>query len=400
MENEGDEKNQMANVSLVNVEKTYSNGFRAVKRFNLEIRDGEFIIFVGPSGCGKSTTMRMIAGLEEISSGELWIDGQLANFLEPGQRGLSMVFQNYALYPYMSVYENMAFGLRVHGEKRTEIDQKVRETAKLLQIDHLLDRRPSALSGGQKQRVAIGSVLVREPKLLLMDEPLSNLDAKLRGQMRVELAKIHKQFSSTIVYVTHDQVEAMTLADRIVVMKEGEIQQIASPNEIYNNPINQFVAGFIGSPSMNFLPVRCGVENGIFFLQAGESRLVLPPLLAKRIKDQGGLGKELILGIRPEDLYRKDEEQERAGQSGILQMDGKKSGGELLMKVMVREGLGAEVLLHGEIEGENACVKLAPSCVTNPGETIALCPDMKKIKLFDAQTGDNLLYLNMTGSNG
>ncbi len=383
--NEGDEKNQMANVSLVNVEKTYPNGFQAVKRFNLDIRDGEFIIFVGPSGCGKSTTMRMIAGLEEISSGELWIDGQLANFLEPGQRELSMVFQNYALYPYMSVYENMAFGLRVHKVERSEIDRKVRETARMLQIDHLLDRRPAALSGGQKQRVAIGSVLVREPKLLLMDEPLSNLDAKLRSQMRVELAKIHRRFSSTIVYVTHDQVEAMTLADRIVVMKEGEIQQIASPNEIYNNPVNQFVAGFIGSPSMNFLPVRSGVENGNYFLQAGESRLAIPALLAKRIKDQGGFGKELILGIRPEDLHRKKEMSESAGQTG----------GELQMKVMVREGLGAEVLLHGEIAGENACVKLDPSCGTRPGETIALVPDMTKIKLFDAQTGENLLYLSL-----
>ncbi len=393
--NKGDEKNQMANVSLVNVEKTYSNGFRAVKRFNLEIRDGEFIIFVGPSGCGKSTTMRMIAGLEEISSGELWIDGQLANFLEPGQRQLSMVFQNYALYPYMSVYENMAFGLRVHKVDRSEIDRKVRETARLLQIDHLLDRRPSALSGGQKQRVAIGSVLVREPKLLLMDEPLSNLDAKLRSQMRVELAKIHERFSSTIVYVTHDQVEAMTLADRIVVMREGEIQQIASPNEIYNNPINQFVAGFIGSPSMNFLPVRSGVENGNYFLQAGKSRLLISDLLAKRIKDQSGLGKELVLGIRPEDLHLQKEEKTSADRIEKEKLGRGQNRGTLQMKVMVREGLGAEVLLHGEIEGENACVKLDPSCETRPGEMISLYPDMTKIKLFDAQTGDNLLYMNL-----
>lgn len=379
----------MANVSLVNVEKTYSNGFQAVKRFNLDIRDGEFIIFVGPSGCGKSTTMRMIAGLEEISSGELWIDGQLANFLEPGQRQLSMVFQNYALYPYMSVYENMAFGLRVHKVDKAEIDRKVKETARLLQIDHLLSRKPAALSGGQKQRVAIGSVLVREPKLLLMDEPLSNLDAKLRSQMRVELAKIHERFSSTIVYVTHDQVEAMTLADRIVVMKEGEIQQIASPNEIYNNPVNQFVAGFIGSPSMNFLPARSGVENGIFFLQVGENRLPISDLLAKRIKDQGGFGKELVLGIRPEDLHLAENDREAD--------EAARRNGKIQMKVLVREELGAEVLLHGEIEGENACVKLDPSCETKPGETIALCPDMSKMKLFDAQTGENLLYLKLKG---
>ena len=275
----------MANVSLVDVDKSYSNGFHAVKKFNLEIQDGEFVIFVGPSGCGKSTTLRMIAGLEEISSGELWIDGVLSNYLEPGERGLSMVFQNYALYPYMTVYENMAFGLRVHKMEKAEIDKRVREAAALLQIDHLLDQRPAALSGGQKQRVAIGSVLVRKPKLFLMDEPLSNLDAKLRGQMRVELAKIHHQFGATIIYVTHDQVEAMTLGDRIVVMNEGEIQQVAAPAELYNNPINQFVAGFIGSPSMNMIPVTLVPnEEGNPCLDFAGTKLEISRMLGRKLQ--------------------------------------------------------------------------------------------------------------------
>lgn len=366
----------MANVSLVSVSKSYSNGFQAVKDFNLEIKDGEFIIFVGPSGCGKSTTLRMVAGLEDISSGELWIDDQLANFLEPGERGLSMVFQNYALYPYMSVYENMAFGLRVNHMDKAEIDKRVREAAELLQISHLLDRKPNALSGGQKQRVAIGSVLVRKPKLFLMDEPLSNLDAKLRTQMRVELAKIHRQFGATIIYVTHDQVEAMTLGDRIVVMKEGVIQQVASPNELYNNPVNQFVAGFIGSPAMNFLKVHVTREGEQTILKCGEYRLAVSKLLEHRLQEKGYLGKELMLGIRPEDLHEDGSEDCR------LQMD-----------VMVREGLGAEVLLHGEIIGEPACAKMPPSCQVQNHEKIWLYPDMSKVKLFDVDTEENILYI-------
>ena len=242
----------MADISLVNVCKTYKGGQNAVKDFNLDIRDRELIIFVGPSGCGKSTTLRMIAGLEDISSGELWMDDCLMNMVEPKNRNLSMVFQNYALYPHMTVYENMAFGLRVRRTAPGEIDARVREAARILEISHLLDRRPAALSGGQKQRVAIGSVIVRKPKAYLMDEPLSNLDAKLRAQMRVEIAKLHKQLNATIIYVTHDQVEAMTLGTRIVVMNQGMIQQVAPPAELYRNPVNKFVAGFIGSPTMNF----------------------------------------------------------------------------------------------------------------------------------------------------
>ena len=242
----------MSEITLKNVSKKYGNGNFAVREFNLDIHDKEFIIFVGPSGCGKSTTLRMIAGLEDITDGELWIDGQLCNYLEPQQREMSMVFQNYALYPNMTVYGNIAFALKIRKVPKAEIDRQVHEVAKILEIEHLLDRRPSALSGGQKQRVAIGSAIIRQPKAFLMDEPLSNLDAKLRTQMRVELAKLHKKLNTTIIYVTHDQTEAMTLASKIVVMKGGVMQQAAAPTAIYNHPANKFVAGFIGSPSMNF----------------------------------------------------------------------------------------------------------------------------------------------------
>lgn len=366
----------MANVLLSEVGKSYKNGFQAVKDFNLEIQDGEFIIFVGPSGCGKSTTLRMIAGLEDITSGELWIDDKLVNFVEPRERGLSMVFQNYALYPYMSVYENMAFGLRCAKVGKQEIDTRVREAAKMLEISHLLERKPSALSGGQKQRVAIGSVLVRRPGLFLMDEPLSNLDAKLRTQMRVELAKIHKQMGATIIYVTHDQVEAMTLGTRIVVMKEGIIQQVAAPNDLYNNPVNQFVAGFIGSPAMNFLSVETVIRDGQMMLEFDGNCLTVPPVLERRLKDRGYAGKRLIFGIRPEDLH----------EAGDIFC-------RMSMKVEVRESLGAEVLLHGKTAGEPVCAKLPPSGGAAQGDTVWLHPDLSRAKFFDCETGENVLYV-------
>lgn len=243
----------MSEIVLRNICKRYENEHYAVKDFNLEIQDREFVIFVGPSGCGKSTTLRMIAGLEEISDGELWIDGELCNYYEPKDRGMSMVFQNYALYPHMTVYQNLAYALKIRKVPKNEIDQKVHQVAKTLEIEALLDRKPSALSGGQKQRVAIGSAIIRKPKAFLMDEPLSNLDAKLRAQMRIELAKLHRELETTIIYVTHDQTEAMTLGSKIVVMKDGIVQQADTPANIYNNPANLFVAGFIGSPAMNFL---------------------------------------------------------------------------------------------------------------------------------------------------
>lgn len=243
----------MASLSLKNVCKVYPNGFVAVKDFNLEIADQEFIIFVGPSGCGKSTTLRMIAGLEEISSGELWIGDKMVNDVEPKDRDIAMVFQNYALYPHMSVYDNMAFGLKLRKVPKAEIDKAVHEAAKILDIEHLLDRKPKALSGGQRQRVAMGRAIVRSPKVFLMDEPLSNLDAKLRVQMRVEISKLHQRLQTTIIYVTHDQTEAMTLGTRIVVLKDGIIQQVDTPQNLYNTPNNIFVAGFIGSPQMNLI---------------------------------------------------------------------------------------------------------------------------------------------------
>ena len=378
----------MANISLVNVCKTYKNGYSAVKDFNLEIRDKDFIIFVGPSGCGKSTTLRMIAGLEEISSGELWIDDCLMNMVEPKNRELSMVFQNYALYPHMSVYENMAFSLRVRKLPKEEIDRRVREAAGTLEISHLLDRRPAALSGGQRQRVAIGSVIVRQPKVYLMDEPLSNLDAKLRGQMRVELARLHRELGATIIYVTHDQVEAMTLGTRIVVMKDGRIQQVAAPAELYENPINQFVAGFIGSPSMNFLEVSVKKEKEITWVCGKSWRLPLGAAAARRAADRSCTGKRVILGIRPEDLHQEGPD-----------------GAALEMEIHVRELLGAEVILHGDIAGDmdetggaadkksQLAAKLPPDCNARPGEHIRLFVDMSRIKLFDADTGENILYI-------
>ncbi|MCD7995376.1 MAG: sn-glycerol-3-phosphate ABC transporter ATP-binding protein UgpC [Clostridia bacterium] len=378
----------MADISLVNVCKTYKGGQNAVRDFNLDIKDRELIIFVGPSGCGKSTTLRMIAGLEDISSGELWMDDCLMNMVEPKNRNLSMVFQNYALYPHMTVYENMAFGLRVRRIPSGEIDARVREAARILEISHLLDRRPAALSGGQKQRVAIGSVIVREPKAYLMDEPLSNLDAKLRAQMRVEIAKLHKQLNATIIYVTHDQVEAMTLGTRIVVMNQGMIQQVAPPAELYRNPVNKFVAGFIGSPTMNFLDVDVLEEDGTVWLQGQGWRLPLEGYQAKKLKDKGYRGKRVTLGIRPEDLHQ----EECSGKNGSSGLNGNGSGW-IGAYISVREMLGSEVLLHGNTgETGQLSARMPASCPVKPGEFLRLYVDMPQIKLFDIQTEENILF--------
>ena len=378
----------MADISLVNVCKTYKGGQNAVKDFNLDIRDRELIIFVGPSGCGKSTTLRMIAGLEDISSGELWMDDCLMNMVEPKNRNLSMVFQNYALYPHMTVYENMAFGLRVRRTAPGEIDARVREAARILEISHLLDRRPAALSGGQKQRVAIGSVIVRKPKAYLMDEPLSNLDAKLRAQMRVEIAKLHKQLNATIIYVTHDQVEAMTLGTRIVVMNRGMIQQVAPPAELYRNPVNIFVAGFIGSPTMNFLDVDVLEEDGTVWLLGQGWRLPLEGYQASKLKDKGYTGKRITLGIRPEDLHQ----EECSGKNGSSGLNGNGSGW-IGAYISVREMLGSEVLLHGNTgDTGQLSARMPASCRVKPGEFLRLYVDMSQIKLFDIQTEENILF--------
>lgn len=378
----------MADISLVNVCKTYKGGQNAVKDFNLDIKDRELIIFVGPSGCGKSTTLRMIAGLEDISSGELWMDDCLMNMVEPKNRNLSMVFQNYALYPHMTVYENMAFGLRVRRIPSGEIDARVREAARILEISHLLDRRPAALSGGQKQRVAIGSVIVRKPKAYLMDEPLSNLDAKLRAQMRVEIAKLHKQLNATIIYVTHDQVEAMTLGTRIVVMNQGMIQQVAPPAELYRNPVNKFVAGFIGSPTMNFLDVDVLEEDGTVWLLGQGWRLPLEGYQARKLKDKGYTGKRVTLGIRPEDLHQ-EEYSQKNGSNGL---NGNGSGW-IGAYISVREMLGSEVLLHGNTgDMGQLSARMPASCRVKPGEFLRLYVDMPQIKLFDIQTEENILF--------
>ena len=266
----------MASLSLQHINKTYPNGFQAVKDFNLEIEDKEFIIFVGPSGCGKSTTLRMIAGLEEISGGTLKIGDKVMNDVEPKDRDIAMVFQNYALYPHMTVYDNMAFGLKLRKVPKDQIDKAVREAARILDLEKLLDRKPKALSGGQRQRVAMGRAIVRNPKVFLMDEPLSNLDAKLRVQMRIEISKLHENLGATIIYVTHDQTEAMTLGTRIVVLKDGVIMQVDSPQKLYNQPNNLFVAGFIGSPQMNFVDAQCVVEGAKAFLKFDKYQVELP----------------------------------------------------------------------------------------------------------------------------
>ena len=381
----------MSNIVLKNVCKSYDKEHYAVQDFSLEIPDREFVIFVGPSGCGKSTTLRMIAGLEEITSGELWIDGQLCNYVEAKDRDLSMVFQNYALYPNMTVYENMAFSLKIRKQPKDEVDKKVHEAAKMLGIEHLLDRRPAALSGGQKQRVAIGSAIMRRPKAFLMDEPLSNLDAKLRAQMRVELAKLHKELKTTVIYVTHDQVEAMTMADRIVIMKEGVIQQVGKPMELYDHPVNKFVAGFVGAPTMNF--IECEVEKEfdktvLLFATTGPVKKVYPAGRNEEILRKEYLGKRVTLGIRPEDIY----EYEEAKASGFA-----KNSAGIRETVVTREMLGAEVFLYFDEQHRTHAVRLEPSNQTKVGETVDLYFDPNRIHIFDTETEENILNLYRKG---
>ena len=375
----------MSEIALRNVCKQFDSEHYGVKDFNLDIHDKEFVIFVGPSGCGKSTTLRIIAGLEEITDGELWIDGELSNYLEPKERGMSMVFQNYALYPNMTVYGNMAYALKIRKLPKDEIDRKVHEVAKILEIEQLLDRKPAALSGGQKQRVAIGSAIIRKPKAFLMDEPLSNLDAKLRAQMRVELVKLHKQLDTTIIYVTHDQTEAMTLGTKIVVMKDGLIQQVGAPQSIYDNPVNLFVAGFLGSPSMNFF--RCTVkaeENNRTALLLDDAKTVKKVYLdgtrGKQIADRYN-GRHVILGIRPEDIYELDEAKKLGIENESVDVD---------EPVVNREMLGAEVILYFDEQGKTLAVRLSPENQTQVGEKVSLYFDMEKAHVFDPETEENI----------
>ena len=355
-------------VSLRHIDKIYDNNVQAVFNFNLDIKKHEFIVFVGPSGCGKSTTLRMIAGLEDITKGELYIDNELCNDKTPKDRDIAMVFQSYALYPHMSVYENMAFGLKLRRLPKYEIDRRVHEAARILQIEEYLDRKPKALSGGQRQRVALGRAIVRNAKVFLMDEPLSNLDAKLRVQMRSEIIKLHNSLNATTIYVTHDQTEAMTMASRIVVMKLGRVQQIGSPIEIYNNPANLFVAGFIGSPAMNFFHVDYSAEDNSITFASGE-KVVLPKTLTKG----KSIPSKVIFGIRPEDIKEVDGET-------------KVTGPEFDIDVNVAELLGNEYYVHADFGGTELVSKIPANRVIKTGDKIKVFFDLKKIHFFDPET--------------
>ncbi len=369
----------MSNLSLKGLYKRYTGGVVAVSDFNLEIEDKEFIILVGPSGCGKSTTLRMIAGLEEISDGELYIDGRLVNEVAPKDRDIAMVFQNYALYPHMTVFENMAFGLKLRKTPKDEIKRRVHEAAQILDIEHLLDRKPKALSGGQRQRVALGRAIVREPKVFLMDEPLSNLDAKLRVQMRTEIGKLHQKLQTTFIYVTHDQTEAMTMGSRIVVMKDGIVQQVDSPSNLYMNPCNVFVAGFIGSPQMNFVNATLVKKDDGIWLEFGKNSIKLPDGKAA-ILDSSYIGKEVILGLRPEDFH--DEESYISAMPECV----------VDSNVEITEMMGAETYLYLKIDDTPFVARVNPRTTAKAGDVIKIAFDSNKIHLFDKDTELAILH--------
>ena len=374
----------MASLSLKSIFKKYPGGFEAVKDFNLEIKDKEFIIFVGPSGCGKSTTLRMIAGLEEITDGELYIGDKLVNDVAPKDRDIAMVFQNYALYPHMTVFDNMAFGLKLRKTPKEEIRRRVEEAARILDISHLLERKPKALSGGQRQRVALGRAIVREPKVFLLDEPLSNLDAKLRAQMRTEISKLHLKLGTTFIYVTHDQTEAMTMGTRIVVMKDGLIQQVDTPQNLYLYPCNLFVAGFIGSPQMNFVEAKLLKEDKTFFVEFGTEdtktragvkyKIKLPESKNKNGTLDEYVGKEVIMGIRPEDVHNEEK------------LIAEFPDGVVTANVEVTELMGAETYLYMNCEQQNINARVSPTNTAKPGDTITITIEPEKIHLFDKDT--------------
>ncbi len=366
----------MATLQLKDINKIYPNGVQAVFDFNLSIKDKEFIVFVGPSGCGKSTTLRMIAGLEEITSGELYIDEEMVNDKAPKDRNIAMVFQSYALYPHMSVYDNMAFGLKLRKMPKDQIEEKVNQAAEILGLSPYLDRKPKALSGGQRQRVALGRAIVRNAKVFLMDEPLSNLDAKLRVQMRGELIKLHNQIETTTIYVTHDQIEAMTMASRIVVMKDGYIMQVGSPKEIYDNPNNMFVAGFIGTPPMNFIHGRVN-KQGIFI--AGKHTIELPQDKFEIIKFHKMIEKDIVLGIRPEDIHD-DQVVMKAYPNAVLDI-----------VVDVAELLGAETNIYTQVHESNICASVDARTNIHIGDKLKLTLDMNKSHFFNPQTEQVLL---------
>jgi multiple sugar transport system ATP-binding protein len=379
----------MASLSLKNIYKKYPGGVVAVSDFNLEIRDKEFIILVGPSGCGKSTTLRMIAGLEEISEGELYIGDRLVNDVAPKDRDIAMVFQNYALYPHMTVFDNMAFGLKLRHVPKEEITRKVEEAARILNISQLLDRKPKALSGGQRQRVALGRAIVREPQVFLLDEPLSNLDAKLRAQMRTEISKLHQKLGTTFIYVTHDQTEAMTMGDRIVVMKDGFVQQVDSPQNLYNFPVNQFVAGFMGSPQMNFIDAYLRKVDGKYTVEFGSEDtkttrgrkffIEIPEAKVDEAALSQLVDQEIILGIRPENVYD-DEAHISAANTGIVEAE-----------VEITELMGAETYLYLTCEGTPLTARVDPRSTARPQDTIKIVIDPNKMHIFDAETEKSVI---------
>ncbi|MDY3005892.1 sn-glycerol-3-phosphate ABC transporter ATP-binding protein UgpC [Anaerococcus sp. AGMB00486] len=364
----------MSNIEFINVNKIYENGYHAVTDFNLCVQNNEFIVFVGPSGCGKSTTLRMLAGLEDISSGEIKINGKVINDVEPKDRNIAMVFQNYALYPHMTVYNNMAYALKNQKFSKEEIKEKISQAAKLLQLESYLDRKPSQLSGGQNQRVALGRAMVRNPEVFLMDEPLSNLDAKLRTQMRTEINKLHKELNTTFIYVTHDQTEAMTLGDRIVVMKDGIIQQVDSPVNLYENPINEFVAGFIGSPRINMLNMYIDEKE----VKLENSLVNFPEELFTNIKSYTikAFGKSNIkLAIRPEHINIK-----RNSEKDI----------EIKTKVVVVESLGSEKVIYTDFNGNEIIIRDFDNLSYDIDQEISVYLNSDKIFLFDPETGKRI----------
>ncbi len=364
----------MAHISLKNIYKVYDGDVTAVDNFNLEIEDKEFIILVGPSGCGKSTTLRMIAGLEDITKGELYIGDNLVNDIEPKDRDIAMVFQNYALYPHMTIYKNMAFGLELRKTPKDIVDQKVREAAKILDIEHLLDRKPKALSGGQRQRVALGRAMVRNPAAFLLDEPLSNLDAKLRASMRAEITKLHKKLQTTFIYVTHDQTEAMTMGDRIVVMKDGFIQQVDTPQNLYELPCNKFVASFIGSPQMNFIDCKIEKQGNDYTANFENYSLKIPSEKTANGIFEKYVGKEVTMGVRPEHIH--DDEEFLSENSGL----------HITTKVDIAELMGAEIYVYLTIAGNNIIAKLPPRSIYKTLDDITVAFDMSTVHFFDKDT--------------
>lgn len=363
----------MAGIRMNHITKTYDGDVTAVDDFNLDVEDKEFIVFVGPSGCGKSTTLRMIAGLEDITGGDLYIGDERVNDVSPKDRDIAMVFQNYALYPHMNVYNNMAFGLKLRKFKKDDIDQRVKNAADILGLTDYLDRKPKALSGGQRQRVALGRAIVRDPKVFLMDEPLSNLDAKLRVQMRTEIIKLHRRLNSTTVYVTHDQTEAMTMATRIVIMKDGVVQQVGSPKEVYDHPANVFVGGFIGSPAMNFLE---GQINGTT-LELGEHKLDIPESKMQILRDQGFENEKVTFGIRPEDIHHV--------------MGGTTSSkNKLNLDIEVSEMNGAESILYTSVNGKQVIARVDANSSIHAGDKLDLFFNMDRCHFFNPDTEEVL----------